>query len=99
VSFRARFSLSFSSMERILRLFSMELLLVTELDELWKRQFPRFLAVIRNLAKVLRVHAKLTGHLHLSMREMKPFTGFDPRLELIGNESCFRHNSNLLRCA
>lgn len=70
-----------------------EPLVVQALDEIRQRRLPGLLLVVRETTEFLRVHAELTSHLHVSMREVTPLSGFDPDLEVSGDlrfgHSCF----------
>ena len=78
-------------------LLATEPLLKTLLNELRKRHFPGLLPVVRDATELLGIHPQFASHLNLGMRQVITLAGFDPRLELVGNESSFCHDQHLLQ--
>ncbi len=50
------------------------------LNELRQRRFPRFLAMVGELAELPRVQPELAGHLHVGVRQVVPLARLDPLL-------------------
>src|SRR4029453_5568617 len=67
-----------------------EALAVEVFDELRQRRLPWLLAVVVELAELLRVHPELACHLHVRMREVEALPCLDPILEVVRARS-LRH--------
>jgi len=52
-------------------------------DEERERELPALLAVVVESAELLRVHAKLTRHLHVSVGKVMPLSGIDPGAQAV----------------
>ena len=59
-----------------------ETLKIQLLNKLWQWKFPWLLFVVCLATKPLRIHAKLFGHLNVSMRKMKSLPCINPYLAL-----------------
>jgi len=55
------------------------------LDELWQRQLPSFLAMVRQFAELLWIHPQLPGHLDVPMTEVEPLSSIYPNLQSLRN--------------